>query len=61
MPPRIAAAEGRLLDAEYQGVNDGSISATVTAPSGAIEDVPMTWTVENDGEYRGRFVPTGPE
>lgn len=46
-----------VLDAEYRGVNDGRISASITTPSGAVEDVPLEWTVENDGEYRGRFTP----
>ena len=47
-----------VLDAEYKGVNDGRITARVTAPSGKVEDVPMEWTVEHDGEYRARFTPT---
>jgi hypothetical protein len=46
-----------VLDAEYRGVNDGRITAHATAPSGRIEDVPLEWTIENDGEYRGRFTP----
>jgi uncharacterized membrane protein len=45
-------------DEEYRGVNDGQITAHVTAPSGQVEDVPMTWTVEQDGEYRGRYTPS---
>jgi uncharacterized membrane protein len=47
-----------VLDAEYRGVNDGRVIAHATAPSGRVEDVPMEWTVENDGEYRARFTPT---
>ncbi len=47
-----------VLDPEYKGINDGRITAHITAPSGRIEDVAMEWTVENDGEYRGRFTPT---
>jgi uncharacterized membrane protein len=46
-----------VLDPEYRGVNDGRITARVTAPSGTIEDVPLEWTVENEGEYRGRVTP----
>jgi uncharacterized membrane protein len=46
-----------VLDKEYRGVNDGRITARVTGPSGASQDVPLEWTVENDGEYRGRFLP----
>jgi uncharacterized membrane protein len=47
-----------VVDAEYRGVNDGRITAHATAPSGRVEDVPMEWTVENDGEYRARFTPS---
>jgi len=54
--PVVVTAE--LLDEEYIGVNDGRITGRVTAPSGQVELVPMEWTVEYPGEYRGRFVPT---
>jgi hypothetical protein len=47
-----------VLDPEYKGVNDGRISARITAPSGKTEEVPLDWTVEQEGEYRGRFTPT---
>jgi uncharacterized membrane protein len=47
-----------VVDPEYRGVNDGRITAHATAPSGRVHDVPMEWTVENDGEYRARFTPT---
>ncbi len=47
-----------IFDAEYRGVNDGRVLAHVTHPSGRVEDVPMEWTVEQDGEYRARFTPT---
>ena len=62
-PGRVQKGEpvslsAEVLDAEYKGINDGRITAHVTAPSGKIEDVPMEWTVEHDGEYRARFTPT---
>jgi uncharacterized membrane protein len=47
-----------VVDPEYRGVNDGRITAHATGPSGRVDDVPLEWTVENDGEYRGRFTPT---
>jgi hypothetical protein len=46
-----------VLDPEYKGINDGRITARVTSASGTVQDVPMEWTVENDGEYRARFTP----
>lgn len=47
-----------VLDRAYRGINDGQITATVRAPSGKIEAVPMEWVVEHDGEYRARFTPS---
>jgi hypothetical protein len=47
-----------ILDPEYKGINDGRIVARVTSPSGKVEEVPMEWTVEHDGEYRARFTPS---
>jgi uncharacterized membrane protein len=46
-----------VVDAEYKGLNNGLITAHVTAPSGHVEDVPMEWTVKRDGEYSARFTP----
>jgi len=62
-PDRVQKGEPITLianigDEEYKGVNDGKILAHATAPSGKVEDVSMEWTVEQDGEYRGRFTPS---
>jgi hypothetical protein len=62
-PDRVQPGEpvtinAELFDGEYRGINDGRVLAHVTAPSGRVEDVPMEWTVEQDGEYRARFTPT---
>jgi hypothetical protein len=54
-PVTLTAA---VLDPEYKGINDGRITAHVTSPSGKIQDVPMEWTVEDDGEYRARYTPS---
>jgi hypothetical protein len=61
-PARVQKGEpvslsAEVLDPEYKGINDGRITAHVTSPSGKVEDVPMEWTVEHDGEYRARFTP----
>jgi hypothetical protein len=47
-----------VLDEDYHGVNDGRVLAHVTSPSGVVKDVPLEWTIEQDGEYHGRFTPT---
>lgn len=61
-PDRVQKGEpltltAEVVDPEYKGINDGRITARVTAPSGKVEDVPMDWTVEHEGEYRARFTP----
>ncbi|MBC7788322.1 MAG: VWA domain-containing protein [Anaerolineae bacterium] len=43
-------------DSAYLRVNGGEVVARVTAPSGTPIDVPLRWTVERDGEYRGSFL-----
>jgi uncharacterized membrane protein len=53
-PVTLTAA---VLDPEFKGINDGRITAHVTSPSGKVQDVPMEWTVEDDGEYRARYTP----
>ncbi|MCJ7627296.1 MAG: hypothetical protein MUO50_02800 [Longimicrobiales bacterium] len=45
-------------DSTYVEVNDAFVEAIVTAPSGAVQVVPLDWTVERDGEYAGAFNPT---
>jgi hypothetical protein len=62
-PTRVQKGEpvtltATVVDAEYKGINDGRITARATSATGKTQDVPMEWTVENDGEYRARFTPT---
>lgn len=61
-PTRVQKGEpvtltATVVDPEYKGINDGRITAHVTSASGKVQDVPMEWTVENEGEYRARFTP----
>jgi uncharacterized membrane protein len=52
---RMVATVG---DSTYIEVNDASVIARVTSPSGQIEEYPAEWTVETDGEYAVEFRPT---
>ncbi len=47
-----------IADSTYIEVNDAEVIARVTTPTGAIEEVPLGWTVERDGEYAGELRPT---
>ena len=44
-----------VMDDRFLAVNNARMFAEVTAPSGAIVEVPMSWTVEADGVYSGSF------
>jgi uncharacterized membrane protein len=46
-------------DSAYVEVNDARVEATATGPDGAEFGIPMSWTVERDGEYAGTFRPPG--
>ncbi|MGE4056597.1 MAG: hypothetical protein AB7F99_17540, partial [Vicinamibacterales bacterium] len=41
-------------------VNDAQVTARVTSPDGTITDVPLEWTVAEDGQYQGTFVAEQP-
>ena len=45
-------------DSTFIEVNDASVTARITSPSGMVEEVPLEWTVEEDGEYTAEFRPT---
>jgi uncharacterized membrane protein len=58
---RVEAGEQVTLNAEvvddtFVELNDAQVVAKVTTPGGAIIDVPMQWTGERNGQYRGTFV-----
>jgi len=44
-------------DSAYVEVNDAQVQAILTAPDGAVQVLPMDWTVERDGEYAASFTP----
>lgn len=52
---RVVASVG---DSTYIEVNDASVTATITSPTGMVEEVPVEWTVDRDGEYAVDFRPS---
>lgn len=55
---RVEAGEtvplvAEVLDSAYIEVNAADVVATVTAPSGAQTEEQLTWTIDDDGIYRG--------
>ncbi len=47
-----------IRDSTFLDLNDASVLATVTSPSGVVDELPVEWTVEADGEYAVEFRPT---
>lgn len=45
-------------DSTFLDLNDATVVATVTSPSGVVDELPVEWTVEADGEYAVEFRPT---
>ena len=61
LPARVAPGEpvelrARVVDAQFIDVNDASVVAHVTTPSGRMTDVPLEWALAENGAYSGRFV-----
>jgi hypothetical protein len=44
-----------VVDDRFVELNDAEVVAHVTTPSGEKLDVPMSWTGQRNGEYRGSF------
>jgi uncharacterized membrane protein len=57
-PGEGVTVEATILDKSYVELNDASATARVMRPNGTTLDVPLEWTGERDGLYRGTFVST---
>jgi uncharacterized membrane protein len=44
-----------VVDPAFLELNDAKVTAFVSGPSGEVEELPMQWSGERDGEYRGTF------
>lgn len=44
-------------DSAFLPRNGASVSASVMAPDGSVQEVPFDWSADRDGEYVARFVP----
>ena len=47
-----------VMDKGYHGVNGMSATATIIAPSGAEQHIPLGWSGARDGQYQGGLTPT---
>ena len=60
-PSRVGPGEpvvlhARVADQAYLESNDAQVTARVTTPAGRLVEVPLAWTLKEDGAYEGRFV-----
>lgn len=58
MPGEAVRIGAEVDDDNYLKLNSSRVTAHVKAPSGAVQDVPLEWTVDRDGAYAGSFTPT---
>jgi uncharacterized membrane protein len=59
-PGELVTISSEVVDQAFVAVNDAQVTARVTAPDGTISDVPLEWTVAEDGKYEGTFVAEQP-
>src|SRR5688572_4770905 len=58
-PGEPVKVEATVVDKQFVELNDATVMAQVARPDGTMENVPLQWTGERDGQYRGTFVSTG--
>jgi uncharacterized membrane protein len=59
-PGESVTVEATIVDKSFTELNDATAVATVTRPNGGSLAVPLQWTGERDGQYRGTFVSAEP-
>jgi uncharacterized membrane protein len=57
-PGEAVTIEAAVVDPTFVELNDAAVVAHVTQPGGGTLNVPLTWTGDRDGQYRGTFVST---
>jgi uncharacterized membrane protein len=58
-PGEPVTIDATVVDPQWVELNDATVVAQVMRPDGKSETVPLQWTGERDGHYRGTFVSTG--
>jgi uncharacterized membrane protein len=57
-PGEAVTIDASVVDKRFVELNDATVVATIAQPGGKTITVPMQWTGEHDGQYRGTFVST---
>ena len=56
-PGKPAIIRATALAKDLQPVNDALVIATITDPQGNHEEIPMDWTLSEEGVYKAQYVP----
>ena len=59
-PGEAVTIEAAVVDKQFVEMNDATVVAQIASPGGATLSVPLQWTGERDGQYRGTFVTSEP-
>jgi len=59
-PGEAATLTANVVDPSFVELNDAAVTATVTGPDGAIQDVPMSWDGEHAGQYQATLATKAP-
>jgi len=59
-PGEAVVIDATVVDPAYVELNDATVVAQVVRPGGGTLNVPLQWTGERDGQYRGTFVSSEP-
>ncbi|HZJ33581.1 MAG TPA: hypothetical protein VFD21_18545 [Vicinamibacterales bacterium] len=55
-PGEPVTVDATVVDKQWVELNDATVIAHISRPDGTSENVPLQWTGERDGHYRGTFV-----
>jgi uncharacterized membrane protein len=59
-PGEAITVEADVVDPQFVELNDAAVVAHVARPGSEVIEVPLQWTGERDGQYRGTFVSSEP-
>ncbi len=57
-PGEAVTVDATVVDPQFVELNDATVVAHIARPDGTSETIPLQWTGERDGHYRGTFVST---
>ena len=56
-PNESVVLRANVTDKRYLPLNNAKVTSFATGPGMPEQEIPMEWTVDRDGEYRGNFTP----